>query len=735
MANVMLTFELLHIQRASSEEMPEADFAEIEALYDEIAKMESALRSHNMMKMAVYGILNKQSSKASALQHVKYVFAIEGDTVRYYLLGEPDEPEGEFKINQVYEVTDRDAVTTGSKKGKLERLATLGMGSAQYTEEEAAEFKYAFRVAMVAAKQEATNPAEAAPAAEGVGEAPLPTGWTKKESTQYPGHFFYTNGSDTTWEHPGAAAQAEEETDGTDKKKTKLGSKALGFGKKAAKKAQQRAQAVASEASKQVQSAVTGAELQDDDIRGILRGKLIGGLGNLKELASQDIYCVAPDDKSLALWKTALLPLRRGDVRWWRKHLPGENFGGTSSAPDAEVDANLASVLRGSVLRRDFSGAAAREFYHTSKAADQLELPDMEQWGPEPEPAEGEDGISESKRAKGITEWAPAPEGAEWASGYAVLYKTVVMLFTEQGDLIETVPLWRIAMPAGDGGAQLRVETSSVQLVFEFSSFVGDQAPAEQAADWLAEILIVCSVALRKDPAVVAAFVKAEETRLWGLEQDAKKAQESSKLEQVVGKLGETVAGQEDGVRKGIKTLGAGFVTGVNDIVKESSKGLKKDGTQGLIKGLSRGAKSLGSNTAKGVAGLGRNVVEGVVATADAVIDTGATAAGATTGAVNHVKAMAAKDAPEVVSRMAMVKSEFDYQHARWREDSIELAAGKIAKLLDDESDPRYWKVSVNGQEGWVPPDCLIPTHAGGSGDWAGSTPDHDAEPEPELGS
>ena len=43
---------------------------------------------------------------------------------------------------------------------------------------------------------------DAAPAAEGEGEAPLPAGWTKKESTQYPGHFLYTNGSDTTWEHP-----------------------------------------------------------------------------------------------------------------------------------------------------------------------------------------------------------------------------------------------------------------------------------------------------------------------------------------------------------------------------------------------------------------------------------------------------------------------------------------------------------------------------------------------------
>ena len=46
---------------------------------------------------------------------------------------------------------------------------------------------------------------DAAPAAEGEGEAPLPAGWTKKESAQYPGHFFYANDSGTTWEHPAPA--------------------------------------------------------------------------------------------------------------------------------------------------------------------------------------------------------------------------------------------------------------------------------------------------------------------------------------------------------------------------------------------------------------------------------------------------------------------------------------------------------------------------------------------------
>jgi hypothetical protein len=75
------------------------------------------------------------------------------------------------------------------------------------------------------------------------------------------------------------------------------------------------------------------------------------------------------------------------------------------------------------------------------------------------------------------------------------------------------------------------------------------------------------------------------------------------------------------------------------------------------------------------------------------------------------------------------VKVQFGASSEGWREDSIELMPGMIAKLLDDESaGPQYWKISVNGQEGWVPPSCLIATCAGGKGDWASGTAEAESE-------
>jgi hypothetical protein len=52
-----------------------------------------------------------------------------------------------------------------------------------------------------------------------------------------------------------------------------------------------------------------------------------------------------------------------------------------------------------------------------------------------------------------------------------------------------------------------------------------------------------------------------------------------------------------------------------------------------------------------------------------------------------------------------------------------------VAKLLvveaEDGGDLKYWRVSVGGQEGWVPPGCLLPTSGGtpheGAGGWRGA--------------
>lgn len=76
MANVMLTLEMMHIQRACAEEkinyLSDELFEEVADLYSEVALLEDALRSHNVMKMAVYGILNKQKSKASSMSFSQY---------------------------------------------------------------------------------------------------------------------------------------------------------------------------------------------------------------------------------------------------------------------------------------------------------------------------------------------------------------------------------------------------------------------------------------------------------------------------------------------------------------------------------------------------------------------------------------------------------------------------------------------------------------------------------------
>ena len=143
--------------------------------------------------------------------------------------------------------------------------------------------------------------------------------------------------------------------------------------------------------------------------------------------------------------------------------------------------------------------------------------------------------------------------------------------------------------------AQIQLETSTVQLVLDFIRPAPPQTPAEQAAGWLEETTELCSVrtirqpsvcslfnilaaptidfnddiilqvALRKDPAVVALFVKFEETRL---HVEHQRAQESSRLGAVVGKMEKTVIGHDGGVRTGIRNLGVGVFTGVNDLVK-----------------------------------------------------------------------------------------------------------------------------------------------------------------------
>ena len=73
-------------------------FDKVSDLFTEVSAIEAALRHHNSMKMAVYGILNKQRHGSSTLEFNIYMFVVDGAEVKYYVLGET-EAEGGFGIN------------------------------------------------------------------------------------------------------------------------------------------------------------------------------------------------------------------------------------------------------------------------------------------------------------------------------------------------------------------------------------------------------------------------------------------------------------------------------------------------------------------------------------------------------------------------------------------------------------------------------------------------------------
>ena len=124
----------------------------MQALYSEIASMESTLRTHNVMKMAVFGVLNKKKSNLSAISFEKYVFSLENGTVRYYVMegvGKGDE-EGSFPVINVYDVGTEEQVI---KRSKLESLLTLGMGNSTMDETSTDEDKrFPFKISLLQGK-------------------------------------------------------------------------------------------------------------------------------------------------------------------------------------------------------------------------------------------------------------------------------------------------------------------------------------------------------------------------------------------------------------------------------------------------------------------------------------------------------------------------------------------------------------------------------------------------------
>jgi len=343
----------------------------------------------------------------------------------------------------------------------------------------------------------------------------------------------------------------------------------------------------------------------------------------------------------------------------------------------------------------------------------------------QPETEQGSDAQDEPAQAP---EPAPEPVVSEWAECYAVLYKTNVMLMDKAGgNLIETVTLWRV-LPTSVSVSMDDEIGGTTDAVFTFKA-VSDDAETEYFFDstekdvtdtWLKAIADLQSQ--RGDPAQVEKFIAAETKRLYEI--SSRKAAASS----IIGSAGDLLgsvadvvdqSGQTewlgDGVRKGVVGLASGVLTGVNDTRHMAYSGLKKDGTQGMVIGLGKGLTTkLGKNVVVGVAGVVSNVAEGVAATADKVIDVGADGAEAVTHApVDWWHGSTATNAAVGVSRMAVVRIDFNPEHPEWSDDSVELESGRAVKLLDD-SDQVRWLVAADGVEGYVPPSCLLTT--GGSG-------------------
>jgi hypothetical protein len=151
MANVIMTMELLSIQKEAAGErfefLDDERFEQVSDLFNEVSAIEAALRHHNGMKMAVYGILNKQRHGSSTLEFNMYVFALEDARISYYVLGESEAEDG-FDINYVYEFS----TTSLLKKSALERIATLGMGSSTLDGDESEDKKYSFKIGLLKSK-------------------------------------------------------------------------------------------------------------------------------------------------------------------------------------------------------------------------------------------------------------------------------------------------------------------------------------------------------------------------------------------------------------------------------------------------------------------------------------------------------------------------------------------------------------------------------------------------------
>jgi hypothetical protein len=476
------------------------------------------------------------------------------------------------------------------------------MGASSLEESDNDEKRFAFKISVLAPKPTTETQATADQDAQ---DEPIPEGVPPKDIDE-----------------PEGPSPSE---DGGGSRK--VASKGLSFAKAAGNKA--KAKAVAAAEAKRQRAAT--AELSENDLRAIMRGKLVQGADNLAFMTSKSMVVAAPDQFSMDMWKSALQPELDATMKYRKRTVP-----------------------------------AVRE---------SEQPPETEQ-------------VSEAQDAPQPSEAVVEPVVTEWVECYAVLYKTNVMLMDKPGGtLLETVTLWRVLPTSVSvskdeevGGTTDAVLTFKTVAEDAATEYFFDVADKDVADTWMKAIADLQSQ--RGDPVQVEKFIAAETKRL--AEISERKAQASS----IIGSAGDLLGsvadvvdqtGQTewlgDGVRKGVVGLASGVLTGVNDTRHMAYSGLKKDGTQGMVIGLGKGLTTkLGKNVVLGVAGVVSNVAEGVAATADKVIDVGADGAEVVTHApVDWWHGSAATNAAVGVSRMAVVKLDFNPEHPEWSDDSVEL--------------------------------------------------------------
>jgi hypothetical protein len=546
MASVMLTMEMLYIKKACSEDhmayLDDAAFDQLNDLFDEISTMEATLRMHNTMKMAVFGILNKQKSNVSSIQFCKYVFSMEDGVVRYYVLEgiSKGEEEGSFAVINVYDVQSSQPI----KRSRLESVLTLGMGQSVMNEASADDDKrFCFKVSVLTDKkaqqssqgEQAEGSQDPAPAiqTQGLGSDGAPSAGISEGVPPEPPEATIVEEPESGEQEGlvGESATSDTLESAPRLPKGKYASKALGMGRRAARRMSVAASSTASASIKRAEE----AELADDDLRSIIRNKLVAGREKVEFMASSSMIVAAPDQKSKDMWQVALQPLLQTSAKYCMRRPVLKPMLQRVTEPEPEPEPEL--------------------------------QPEPE---PEPEPEAAHDAQTiPAQEAVVATDFTGTDEGAEggdktqqleeWRACHAVLFKPHLILCNQKGgSIFESLELWKV-LPSSVAVCMEADVTGVAVLSFTTSDGVQhyiDCLNPDVASTWMETLRK--GQAARGEADKVETFIVHETQRLSdradALTESARKAKVAA-LASSVGALADTDGETRwvgDGVRKGI---------------------------------------------------------------------------------------------------------------------------------------------------------------------------------------